>query len=94
MKWKGGRQSKNVEDKTNDPLPDIPDGTIMFGTGEIYHKEEDPYQNPKKEQRYSKDDVKVAKELGRLNREGKNPIPTPNPKIIRTQVTPGKWITK
>lgn len=85
MKWKGRRQSKNVEDKTDDPLPDIPDGTIMFGTGEIYHKEEDPYQ---------KSDLKVAKELGRLNRENKNPIPTPNPKITRTQVTPGKWVTK
>lgn len=107
MKWKGRRQSNNIEDKTNDPLPDIPEGTVMFGTGEIYHKDSDPYQTRPKEQKYSRDDVKVAKELGRLNKEGKTPVPTPRPKNdvptptpnpkSRTHdnlVTPGKWTTK
>lgn len=87
MKWKGRRQAwDNIEirDKPEEPQ----DGDIMFPTGEIYH-------SPKSE--FSKDDIKVSSELGRLNREGKTPTPTPNPRrpnVVHTQVTPGKWVTK
>lgn len=84
MKWKDLRQSTNVEDKTNENY-EIPEGEILYPTGETYHK---PVS-------YSPDDIAVAKELGRLNKEKKTPIPTPRPlNIIKTQVTPGKWVTK
>lgn len=87
MKWKGGRLSNNVEDKTNE-VTDIPDGTRLFmPPGEIWH-------NPKKPPEKI---IEVARELGKINREKRNPIPTPRPTDNGTHdniVTPGKWKTK
>lgn len=87
MKWQNLRRSKNVEDKTNE-VTDIPDGTVLaFPPGEIYHS---PKKPPEKI-------VKVQRELGRINREKRNPIPTPRPTDNGTHdnlVTPGTWKTK
>lgn len=86
MKWKGRRQSTNVQDARNDPLPDIPDGTVMFGTGEIYH-----------ETKYSEQQKKQANAEREVQQRGDNvPTPTINPrsKTHDNLVTPGKWVTK
>lgn len=86
MKWKGRRQSDNIEDDTNDPLPEIPDGEVMFGTGEIYHNS-----------KYTEDQKKQTNAERDVRRRGDNvPTPSPSPKrsITKTQVTPGKWTTK
>lgn len=83
MKWKGRRQSKNVEDRETEPLPGIPDGEMMF-TGEVYRRTPDVIKQEK--------EINAAKEVGR---KGNNvPTPTPRPKSHNNLVTPGKWFTK
>jgi hypothetical protein len=84
MKWKGRRQSKNVEIRDT-PEP-FQDGDILFETGKVYRK------GSKDDKTFSESDVKVAKELGKHHRNKTTPTPTPRPKM--TQVTPGKWTTK
>lgn len=86
MKWKNGRQSNNVQDARLDPLPDIADGEVMFGTGEIYHNT-----------KYSEDQKKQTNAERNVQQRGdKVPTPSPSPRrtIDKTQVTPGKWVTK
>lgn len=96
MKWKGRRQSENVEDDTTDTPPEIPAGTKMvdgsvwggnkkYSDGNTEFNPNDPAE------------VKVVRELGKKNITGKTPIPTPRPKDNGTHdnlVTPGKWVTK
>ena len=83
MKWKGRRQSTNVEDRELEPLPEIPDGTIMF-TGEEYRRTP---ATTKKEK-----EINAAKDVGR--RGNSVPTPTSRPKSHNNLVTPGKWFTK
>jgi hypothetical protein len=80
------KKNSNVEDRTLDPLPNIPDGTVMFGTGERYNSKDPATQQEVK-------DINTAKEVARLGKTKPIPTPTSRPKIIRTQVTPGKWKT-
>lgn len=90
MKWRGGRQSTNVEDRQLDPLPNIQDGEIMFGTGEMYHPDD-----PKTKQQIK--EINAAKEVGRLGKTKPIPVPLDRPKDNGTHdnlVTPGKWKTK
>ncbi len=99
MKWKGRRQSSNVEVIPDDPIKRIiqqegkyTGGTVPF---DLPPYKESPYDrtttgpipNDK-----AKANARVRKELGDRDRAGKNPIPTPRPMNI--QVTPGKWTTK
>ncbi len=88
MKWKQGRQSKNVIDRTMDPPVEIPDGEKLVD-GTIY-RSPDNGKGP----RIDKKEIEVMRELGKHNINKTTPIPTPRPNIIKTQVTPGKWITK
>lgn len=83
MKWKGRRQSTNVEDATLDPLPDIWDGEDVRGIGPWHNT---PTTEAKKKQVNAERDVA---------RRGDNvPTPTSRPgTITKTQVTPGKWKT-
>ena len=87
MKWKGRRQSSNVEDRESEHLPEIPDGTRMFATGEIWKN------TPKTEK--ARKEINAAKDVGK---RGNNvPTPTPRPKNFKSHdnlVTPGKWNTK
>ena len=97
MKWKGRRHSSNVEDGTNDPQPNFPDG-VRLTDGTIYRKPKAPNKTVKvnKDIEFNPGDEKemaVVQELALKQAEGKTPIPTPRP-IIKTQVTPGKWKTK
>lgn len=90
MKWKGRRQSTNVQDVTLDPLPEIPDGAPM-----LY--EEQPWKNtPQTESNRKTENVRRN-----LEQRGDNvPTPTPRPKGPKDNgshdnlVTPGKWNTK
>lgn len=84
MKWKGGRQSKNVVDKTNDPPLILPKDTLMVD-GKLY----DPETMDNKRTR-------VARKFKEIDESGRIPTPTPKPqnKITSTQVTPGKWKSK
>jgi hypothetical protein len=84
MKWKGLRQSTNVEDRTLEPTPEIPDGTIMAGDGSVWHNTTETEQR-RKESNAAKD----------VARRGNNvPTPTSRPKTHDNLVTPGKWTTK
>lgn len=84
MKWKGRRQSTNVEDRQLEPLPEIQDGEVMAGDGSIW-------QNTVETEKKRKQ-INAEKDVAR---KGSNvPLPTSRPKITHTQVTPGKWITK
>lgn len=95
MKWKGGRQSTNVEDRTDEAPPKIPEGAPMIdGTvwGGNKKKGSNTEFNPN-----DPAEVKVVKELGKKNITKSTPIPTPRPTDNGTHdnlVTPGKWKTK
>lgn len=95
MKWKGRRQSKNLEDKT-DEIVVIPEGEKMFG-GYRWDKRMDNLPAKMKREELerkktnSKDEHKVKTELHRHDRDGTTPTPSPKPK--RIQVTPGEWKT-
>lgn len=86
MKWRGQRQSTNVEDRTLDPLPDIPDGTQLV---QGYTWKKTPAGDKNRLQENANRDVA---------RRGNNvPTPTPRPDNSKTHdnlVTPGKWKTK
>jgi hypothetical protein len=80
MKWKGRRVSKNVEDQTDDEAirSIIANSTVPDYTGGVIPG--------------------AAKKQDRMKSlPEKAPIPTPRPtkgpRIIKTQVTPGKWTT-
>lgn len=83
MKWKGRRQSTNVEDRTLEPLEEGVEGEVIFGTGEVYRRTPEVVKREK--------EINAAKEVGR--KRNNVPTPTPRPKITKTQVTPGKWKT-
>ena len=102
MKWRNRRQSTNVEDERESTAADsmiqklIQESDSQYAGGappEPTINDKEKGNRPKID--YTPDDIKVAKELGRLNREKRTPIPTPRPlNITKTQVTPGKWRTK
>lgn len=91
MQWKkGGRQSTNIEDRRGETPEYDPELSI---------DPEDVKNWQKLPDAHTSDEIKVAKELGRLNREKKTPVPTPRPSnksnsIYNSQVTPGKWSMK
>lgn len=78
MKWKGRRQSKNIEDRrTNDGRT-------------TWEHENSISSQIVKDSEHDRKERDVAKELGKHNRNKTTPTPTPRP----NQVTPGKWKTK
>lgn len=87
MKWRGQRQSTNVEDRTLDPLPDIPDGAQMV-QGYTWKK------TPEGEKARAR--INAERDVAR--RGSDVPTPTPRPsdgfKSHDNLVTPGKWRTK
>ena len=100
MKWRGRRLSTNVEDQRdtdairsiieNSTVEDTYTGGVSPTTSRKKTKDTGNYDfdpNDKKE-------MEVVKELGKIHREKRTPVPTPKPKITHTQVTPGKWTTK
>lgn len=96
MKWRGRRQSTNIEDQS-DPISDL----IRMDNTE-YKGGKSPFDVPlKPRNKHTTKEIEVARELGKHNREGTTPVPTPRPepktsrlsKITKTQVTPGKWTT-
>lgn len=91
MKWKGRRQSTNVEDRTNESPVEIPEGAKMFdGSIMGVNKKRGPNTefNPS-----DPAEMKVVRELGKRNIEGTTPTPTPRPTTHDNLVTPGKWKT-
>jgi hypothetical protein len=92
MKWRGRRVSSNIED-LSDPIADVINSDNTTYTGGV-----SPLNPPNK---HTTKEIEVARQLGKYNREKRNPIPTPKPsqktdrlpKIQHIQVTPGKWKT-
>lgn len=93
MKWKGLRQSVNIEDKTLEDV-NIPNGAKVYvgGYGSGY-KTFDRRKDPAAKE--WDDRVRAGKKVARM---GDNvPTPTPRPNNEKTHdniVTPGKWTTK
>lgn len=83
MKTKGKRQSTNVEIQepavTYSYVPELGvDGSRRKAMSDGNYRS------------HSKEEIAVAKELGKHNRNKTTPVPTPRP----NQVTPGEWKTK
>lgn len=98
MKWKGRRQSKNIEDRTDEIPPQIPDGTKL-ANGDIYVRPKGKTIKVSPDIEFNPDDeteMGVIRDLARRNARGTTPTPTPRPssKATKIQVTPGKWKTK
>ena len=103
MKWKGRRQSKNIEIIPPDPIARIIQKETKYTGGvspmDLPSEKPSPMDRKPKRPHLTEDQkasLDIKKKLGDLNRSGKNPIPTPNPrrKVQQIQVTPGEWKTK
>lgn len=98
MKWKGRRQSTNIEDKTLDYTPPKEGEMViggMFGNGPGMNT---PYSSKDPDAKKWNEQNKVEKDVAR---RGDNvPTPTPRPSGPKDNgshdnlVTPGKWNTK
>lgn len=97
MKWKGRRQSKNVEDRQLEDVK-IPNGAEIFVNvlDDNDDGKRDGYKtfNRKKDPAAKEWDDRVRAEKNLARRGNNVPTPSPNPRTINSQVTPGKWITK
>ncbi len=88
MKWKGRRQSNNIEDMRDDDAIK----TIIKNSTVEYDGGVSPGALPKDKSRLE-GESKVQKELSKHDKNKTIPTPTPRPsqKMERIQVTPGKW---
>lgn len=92
MKWRGRRQSKNFEDATLDPLPDIPDGTQMLNDPDPEYRWQNNAKEGGSDQTNKQRQQQINAERDVMRRKDNVPTPTSRPEKI--QVTPGKWVTK
>jgi len=98
MKWKGGRQSTNIEDKTLEDFTPKEGEVVMggmFGNGPGSNQ---PFSSKNPKAKQWNDQVRVSKDIARRGDDVPTPTPRPSgPTDNGTHdnlVTPGKWKTK